>query len=336
MLASLLACASFAFLNNGRWQEWLAAGVGGAVGKFVQIRMRRFRVNQLADVALAATAAGLAFMLVALVMHAWFPASAQLRTPAFTSALLFLVPGFPLLTAALDLARFDFSAGVSRLFFTCMVTLAASLGAWLVAFLFGLTPESQPAPAFSWGVLLVLRVLASLLGVLGFALTFNTPMRVAMTAAVIGTAANLLRLYSVDHGLPVLVAAALATVVVGLLANDVSQRWLVAPRITLSVPAVLIMVPGAPTYRALVAMIGGDSLGALDNGMTSVGIVIALAVGLATARMLTDPVWIASNPTWTDAPGTQAQQLLRSLGGDGSTAVVRRRRGPRRGGPARR
>lgn len=310
VLAALAACAAFAFLNHGSAPECLAAGLGAAVGKLVQLALRRVRLNQLAAVALAATAAGVAYMLVGSVLHAVIPAAAPPEHTAFTSALLFLVPGFPLLTAVLDLARFDFSSGVSRLLYAALITLAASLGAWTVAAAFGVSPQPMPtAPVTGW-LLVVLRCLASFVGVLGFALTFNTPLRVALAASTLGTIANVARLQAIDAGAAQLIATMAATLLVGLLAGWFGQRIL-APRITLSVPAVLIMVPGVSTYRALVDMMAGDSVGALTNFLSVLGTLTALGAGLAAARMLTDPAWIATAPEWTNMPGTYAQRKLR-------------------------
>ncbi|MFT4109887.1 threonine/serine ThrE exporter family protein [Propionicimonas sp.] len=305
------ACAAFAFLNNGRWQECLAAAVAAGCGKGVQLLLRRFRLNQLAMVALASVTACLVYMLSADVLHWVQPLAAQpLHEAAFTSAILFLVPGFPLLTAALDLARFDFTSGMSRLLYATMITLAAALGAWLVAWAFGLSPgEIEPLDLAPW-LLLLLRVVASFAGVFGFAITFNTPIRASLATSVIGAVANLARLSAVDAGWNPLLGATAATTLIGLLAGWASQR-LPAPRIILSVPAVLIMIPGASTYRALVAMINRDPLNALTNASTALGIVVALAAGLTIARMLTDPAWIQANPSWTHMPRTRAQQVLR-------------------------
>lgn len=307
------ACAAFAFLNNGRWQECLAAGVAAGLGKGVQVLIhRRFRINQLASIALASALACLAYLLFANLL-ALLPGagSTPLHEAAFTSAILFLVPGFPLLTAALDLARFDFSSGISRLLYATMITLAAAIGAWLAASAFGLQPGELQRPELGVGWLLAARLAASFIGVLGFAVTFNTPLRVALAASAIGTAANLPRLFAVDAGANALLCATVATAVVGLLAGWFSQR-LAAPRIILSVPAVLIMIPGAPTYRALVAMINRDPLDALTNGSVSLGILLGLAAGLVIARMLTDAAWLSPTPHWTRMPHTRAQDVLRS------------------------
>lgn len=310
--AAAAACAAFAFLNNGRWQECLAAALAATCGKLVQLALRRLRLNHLAIIAVAATTACLVYMVCAQALHWLLPSAVNpLHEAAFTSAILFLIPGFPLLTAALDLARFDFTSGVSRLLYASLITLAAALGAWLVAWAFALTPGEIERPDLPALTMLALRAVASLVGVLGFAVTFNTPIRAALAASVIGMVANVGRLAAVDADWNPLLCAAAATTLIGLLAGWSSQR-LPAPRIILSVPAVLIMVPGAATFRALVAVINQDPLNALTNGFTALGIVIALAAGLVVARMLTDPAWISSAPSWTNMPSTHAQQLLRA------------------------
>ncbi len=305
------ACAAFAFLNNGRWQECLAAAIAAGCGKLVQLLLRRLHLNHLVIIAVAATTACLVYMLSAqLLQHLLPTAENPLHEAAFTSAILFLVPGFPLLTAALDLARFDFTSGVSRLLYASLITLAAALGAWLVAWAFGLTPGEIEPLGLPAGVMLLVRVVASFVGVLGFAVTFNTPMNAALAASVIGAVANVGRLAAVDAGWNPLLCAAAATTLIGLLAGWFSQR-LATPRIILSVPAVLIMIPGAATFRALVAVINKDPLSGLSNGFTALGIVIALASGLVIARMLTDQAWLSQTPSWTHMPATHAQEVLR-------------------------
>ncbi|WP_051208566.1 threonine/serine ThrE exporter family protein [Propionicicella superfundia] len=306
-----VACAAFAFLNNGGWLECVAAGLAAGLGKSVHLAVRRLRLNQLATVAIAAVTACALFLLVSQAIPWLFPGvTTTAHEAAFISAVLFLVPGFPLLTAALDLARFDFTSGVSRLLYAGMITLAASLGVWLVAWAFTIDPAELPAAALPLWLLLPLHLLTSFLGVFGFAVTFNTPPRAGLAAGAIGAVANTARLAAVDAGWNPLLCALVATTVIGLLAGWASQRIL-SPRIILSVPAVLIMIPGVSTYRAVVSSIDRDPVNALTYAMTSIAVLTALAGGLAVARMLTDPAWIAANPTWTRMPRTRAQRTLR-------------------------
>jgi len=78
---------------------------------------------------------------------------------------------------------------------------------------------------------------------------------------------------------------------VGLLAS-VAQPRLREPRIALTVPAIVIMVPGAAALEAVVLLSRGDTLGGLQSAVT-VGFVIgAMALGLAIARFATERKWL--------------------------------------------
>ena len=59
--------------------------------------------------------------------------------------MLFLVPGFPLVTGALDLAKLDFSAGVARTAYALMILISAGLSVWAVSWLVGLSPDAIAA-----------------------------------------------------------------------------------------------------------------------------------------------------------------------------------------------
>ena len=61
------------------------------------------------------------------------------------SAVLFLIPGFPLVTGFLDLAKLDFSAGVARLTYALMILTSAALAVWALSLVVG--PHPRPADA---------------------------------------------------------------------------------------------------------------------------------------------------------------------------------------------
>ncbi len=208
----------------------------------------------------------------------------------YLSAVLFLIPGFALVTAALDLAKLDFSAGIARLVYGLMIVTSAALVVWGVSAAVGLRPQPVEPLSLAPVVLLALRLAASWVGVLGFALMFNSPWAMALGAASIGMVANVGRLELIGLGMPTQAAAAAAALVVGLLAALVGPR-LDVPTITVSVPAVVIMVPGVTAYRAVYYLSTGETIRALDYAVQACLVVLALAIGLAVARMLTDRTW---------------------------------------------
>src|SRR5690606_863592 len=238
---------------------------------------------------LAAAVASVAYLVLVLALSALAGVEGG-HEAGYVSAVLFLVPGFALVTGALDLAKLDFSAGVARVTYALMILASAALAVWGVSALAGLAPDPVPPPALAEPLLLGLRAVASFLGVLGFALMFNSPWPMALGAASIGMVANVGRLLLVDADVVPQAAAAAAALLVGLLAATVAPALRV-PRITVSVPAVVIMVPGVTAYRAVYEFNTGETAQALAYTVEAGLVIVALAIGLAVARMLTDREW---------------------------------------------
>ncbi|BDZ41479.1 membrane protein [Paraoerskovia sediminicola] len=288
-LWAAMACAGFAFLNNGGWLEVVGVFFGAGFGQALRRVLIHRGWNQFGVTMYAATLACLTYVVFLLAAQG-LGADAASHEAGYTSAVLFLIPGFPLVTGALDLAKLDFSAGVARLTYALMILTSAALAVWAVSGVAGLDPvPSDPLP-LSTGVLWGLRILASFVAALGFALMFNSPWRMALAAGWIGAVANAVRLALVDGHLPVQAAAAIAALLVGLITAYVAPR-LNFPRITTSVPAVVIMIPGSAAYRAIFHLSNGETTEALAYGVEAGLVIAALAIGLAFARMLTDKEW---------------------------------------------
>lgn len=288
--SSGIACAAFAFLNNGGPIECAAVLVAAAGGQALRRALLHRGGNQFGVTMLAAAVASILYLLVALGLDAALDLPGN-HQAGYVSAVLFLVPGFALVTGALDLARLDFSAGIARLTFAIMVLMSAALAVWAVSAMAGLQPDPpQPLdllPLVRWTLLAV----ASFLGVLGFAVMFNSPLTMALGAAGVGGAANLLRLWLVSEvDLAPQAAAAAAALAVGLLTAVVAPRLRV-PRVTIATPAVVIMVPGVTAYRAVYEFNAGETVLALGYVVEAGLVVVALSIGLAVARMLTDRSW---------------------------------------------
>ena len=179
---------------------------------------------------------------------------------------------------------------MARLTYAVLIAVSAGLAVWAVAIVFGLTPSELPTRELSLGWLIPLQALASFIGVAGFALMFNGTVRMAAGAGVIGMVANVPRLELLRLDVPPQAAAAIAALLVGLL-SAFAGPLLRVPRITLSVPAVLVMVPGVLLYRAVYAVSQGDTTAAVGIFAQASLVIVALPIGLTLARMLTDRQW---------------------------------------------
>ena len=284
-----LACAAFAFLNNGGPIEIACVLFAAGAGQYVRRAFAHRRYNQFGTAGVAAAVSCLVYLGFVSGLEALGVVGPQ-HEIGYISAVLFLIPGFPLMTAVLDLVKLDFSAGIARLTYALMILTSAAISVWAVSSVAGLSPLPAVPLVIEPLVLVGLQLLASFGGVLGFALLFNSPGRMALTAAAIGMIANVVRIQLVHLGAAPQSGAAAGGVLVGLLAAWLAHR-LGFPRITVSVPAVVIMVPGSAAYRAVFFLNNGDTTQAIAYGVQAGLVVTAIAIGLAVARMLTDSVW---------------------------------------------
>lgn len=285
-----LACIAFAFLNGAGPVEMIGAFIGATLGQFVRRGLIHRGYNQFGSVMLGSTVASFAYLGFVRLLEAVGVTHGP-HEIGYVAAVLFLVPGFPLVTGALDLAKSDFSAGIQRLVYALMIFFSAAFALWLVSIVVGL----QPAPPVGWltsqAAIVPMRLLMSAVGVLGFALMFNGTVKLAVAAALIAMVPNTLRIDAIfELHWPPQAAAFGATLLIGLLTKLVAGR-IGVPKITVYVPAVTIMVPGVAAYRAVYYLGQAKPTDALVYGVQAALIVAAMAMGLAIARMLTDPVW---------------------------------------------
>ena len=117
---------------------------------------------------------------------------------------------------------------------------------------------------------------------------FNSPVKIAATAAAIGAVSNTLRLELVDLSTcPPAIAAFLGALTAGLLAS-LLKAYVGYPRVSITVPSIVIMVPGLYLYKAIYNL-GIMSLSDAAVWMTSALLIIAaLPLGLIFARIVTD------------------------------------------------
>jgi len=117
---------------------------------------------------------------------------------------------------------------------------------------------------------------------------FNSTRKMAATAGIIGMIANTLRLELIDYTpVPVSLAAFIGALSSGLMASMI-KKYIGYPRITITVPSIVIMVPGMFMYKGIYYIARNDlAVGGLWLSKAFL-IVIALPLGLVFARILTD------------------------------------------------
>lgn len=294
-LASGVACAGFCFLNKGGLVECLVVLLVAFFGQMTRKFCMKRRMNHFGVWMVCGVVAVLIYVGVVWALHSIGFVDAS-HEAGVVSAVLFLVPGFPLVTSILDLIRQDFSAGISRGIYVAMLLVSSAVAVWATTTIthwnvFPLAGELHLSPAWMF----IGRFFCTFIAAYGFAMLFNAPQRACALAALIGAVINTARLESQDFGLAWLAAVGFAAMFAGLFAHAVSLRTRYS-RVTLSVPAVVVMIPGVPLYRAVTAVQNGLVSDALDQIVTVCLVIAAIGVGLAVARMLTDRNWLMEAP----------------------------------------
>ena len=206
----------------------------------------------------------------------------------YICAMLFIIPGFPFITSGIDLSKLDMRSGIERLTYALIIIIVATMTAWLMALILHLTPmDFLPLHLTLWQFILF-RLAASFCGVFGFSVMFNSPVKLAASAAVIGALANTLRLELVDLvSFPPAAAAFVGAFTAGILAS-LLKKYVGYPRISITVPSIVIMVPGLYLYKAFYNL-GVMSLETSASWLASaLLIILALPLGLIFAMIITD------------------------------------------------
>lgn len=292
-LAAALACSAFVFLLGGGPVEMVCCFVGAGFGNYVRRKMVDHHITLYACIAVAVTVASVAFLLSLMLMQFIFYVNSQ-HEAGYIGAMLFIIPGFPFITSGLDLSKLDMRSGLERLSYAVIIIDVATMMSGLVTMLFRLKPDNfikLPLTPLNY---LLLRLPASFCGVFGFSIMFNFKSKMVAIAGLIGAVANTLRLELGDAGMPLGAAAFLGALTAGLLASIV-RRKIGYPRISITIPSIVIIVPGLYMYRA-VYNIELTAIGVGALWLTRALIIVAfLPLGLIAARIMTDTTWRHNN-----------------------------------------
>lgn len=286
-LASAIACCAFTFLLGGGAVEMICAFFGAGVGNFVRKKLLEKHITLLANVTVGVASACCVYVLL-LELAEIIVGVSNVHQAGYICSMLFVIPGFPLITGGIDLAKLDLRSGIERVTYALLIIIMATLTGWITATIFHFHPSEFRELELTPVLTLVLRLVTSFCGVYGFSLMFNSPRKMALTAGIIGMIVNTLRLELIDFtSIPVSVAAFLGALCSGLLASALKKK-VGYPRITLTVPSIVIMVPGMFMYKGIYYIALNDiQTGALWL-TKAVLIVLALPLGLIFARILTD------------------------------------------------
>ena len=286
-LASALACCAFTFLLGGGTAEMICAFFGAGVGQFVRKKLLEKHITLMANVTAGVASACITYIIF-IHLAELFLGAATIHRAGYICSMLFIIPGFPLITGGIDLAKLDLRSGIERITYALIIIVTATLTGWVTAMALGFSPADFAESEIPALMKLLLRLIASFCGVYGFSFLYNSKQKMAVTAGLIGMIANTLRLELLDlTGIPIGVAAFIGALTAGLLASAI-KRFIGYPRISLTVPSIVIMVPGMFMYKGIY-FLGLNDISTGAMWLTkAVLLTMALSLGLIFARIFTD------------------------------------------------
>ena len=285
--ASALACSAFTFLLGGGPIEMLCAFFGAGIGNYLRCKLTKHHFTLFLCIAASVSSACLVYAGLLKIAELLWGISIQ-HEAGYICAMLFIIPGFPFITSGIDLAKLDMRSGMERLTYALIIVLVATMSAWIMAMLLHLQPVDFIKIRMSAAMWILTRLIASFFGVFGFSIMFNSPVRLACSAAVLGAVANTLRLELVDlAALPPAVTAFIGALTAGLLASLLKNK-VGYPRISITVPSIVIMVPGLYLYKGFYNLGTMNLYSAASWLAAALLIILALPLGLIFARIMTD------------------------------------------------
>lgn len=286
-LASGAACGAFAFLLGAGWIEILCTFVAAAAGFLIRKTLLSHSYTLFANVSAAVLTSCFTYIVLIKVVSYALNVPADYRA-GYICSILFIVPGFPLITGGIDIAKLDLKSGIERIVYAIMVVSVAALTCAFTASVLNYSPVDFPPLELNLPVKFALRLVMSFIGVFGFSMIFNSTPKMAMTAGLIGMICNFSRLILIDHGIKGGVAAFVGAFLAGILASSIKRFVGIYPRITLTVPSIVIMVPGMFLYKGIHFL----SIGDFEQGgqwlWKAIMIIASLPLGLVFARIFTD------------------------------------------------
>lgn len=267
------------FLGGGV-REIAAAGVIGlTIGVLIQLAGKNREFARLIEFGSGLLAAFLAYALGSTFGSYNAPISV-------IAGLIILLPGFTLTVSMSELATRNIVSGSARLIGSLMVLLIISFGVAV-----GNQIATRFIPGFETAPSTALPPWIIPIGAIVGASCFVVLFRARLQDLLMMTIAAIVALYSAKLGAIALgdqIGIAFAAVCVGILSN-LFARLADRPAAIVTLPGLLILVPGSVGFRSLAAFLDNDTLGGIQTAISVFIIAVSIVVGLLLANIIVQP-----------------------------------------------
>jgi uncharacterized membrane protein YjjB (DUF3815 family) len=175
---------------------------------------------------------------------------------ALATAVLYLIPGVPLINCTIDLIEGYIPVSTARGLHGGFILLCIAVGMSMSILLLGIDHEPPLAPAqhLLTGVLSARDVGLACVVAVGFAILFSTPGRVLYVAGILGGLGHCIRFVLLQYDVHIVPATLAGAVFIGMSGIFFAHR-VHAPPVVFTMPACITMIPGLFAYRAMLGCV---------------------------------------------------------------------------------
>ena len=279
LLGYILSGTGFAVFFGGSWLDALGAGICCLVVWFLNWFLKRAALQRLFHAFFVSFIAGALCYLVILLGLGQHPGQVMM------AVIMVLIPGIAITNAMREMLISDTISGILRLVESLLIATAVAFGFALAMFVF---KDHFPEEHFTSldADLRYLQVLAAAVGTLGFAILFNSrPRRLflgALGGGLIWVMYLILSGFIGSDFLCVALAAAFGAVYA-----EIMARVCKAPATVFTILSEIALIPGGSLYITMHHLVGGRQTEALQYGMHTAMVAIAIALGIVLVTAFT-------------------------------------------------
>ncbi|SNX53737.1 threonine/serine exporter family protein [Thermoanaerobacterium sp. RBIITD] len=126
---------------------------------------------------------------------------------------------------------------------------------------------------------MILQILYGFFATAGFAFLFNVPLNSIIISGISGAISWAGYLLVIKIYPSVIAATFIASLFIGIM-GEIFARKMKNPSTIFVIPGIIPLVPGAYSYRTILAIIQGNNKQAFGLGLQTIGIALAIAAGL--------------------------------------------------------
>ena len=279
LLGYILSGAGFALFFGGTWRDSLGAGLCCLAVWFLNWFLKRAALQRLFHAFFVSFFAGSLCYLLILLGLGEHPGQVMM------AVIMVLIPGIAITNAMREVLISDTISGILRLVESLLIASAVAFGFALAMFLF---KNSFPEEHFTSldADLLWLQVLAAAAGTLGFAILFNSRPRRLFFGALGGGLTWVVYLVLARFMGSDFVSVALAAAF-GAVYAEIMARVCKAPATVFTILSEIALIPGGSLYITMHHLVGGRQTQALQYGMHTVMVALAIALGIVLVTAFT-------------------------------------------------